>query len=302
MHTTIIAAHRILYALGMLFVTGGCAAAWPYSAHSINAKVVDSADGHPLQGVMVIAYWRTQTNGVPPIISMDGGGAQSTCELLANLLSTTTGADGKFVMPGWGPRRGCMTMYKSQPELLLYKPGYAMQRLLNIDVDFDPSKHPEYQSDKGTIFTRSTSRWDGATIKLVTLRNVKPENDYDAETNNLFAFDQALDAATMDQLHPTRCYWGQARPAYLLAMQMERKLSGWYNIGYGGIRGTGLRNSARYYNYPMDDAGRLHVVEDGLRMAYAPKFYHNGDFTCGDTAPYLRSLEEEADRTPPSEK
>lgn len=299
MRVMLLSARRVLFYFAMFAMVSGCATVWPYSAPSITAKVVDSADEHPLQGVMVVAYWRTITNGVQIGIYMDGGGPQPTCVLLANLLSASTGTDGTFVIPAWGPRRGCMTMYGSQPELLLYKPGYAMLRLLNADTDFDPSTQPYYESNgNGTVVTRSTSRWNGAVIKLVSLKNVKPKNGYDAETNNLFDYIAALDAATMGQLHPTKCYWDEARPAYLLAMQEERTLSEWYDILRRNSLWYSVHSPGPYYRYPMQEQGRLTGVEDALRMAYAPHFYVNGDFTCGDTGPYLSGLEKEADHIP----
>ena len=255
-----------------VLIAGVCGCSkWPYSGHSIKARVIDGTNGQPLNGVMVVAYWRTITNSYTPGMYMDGGGPAPTCVRLANLLAATSEADGVFLVPSWSAN-GCFTMYGSQPELILYKPGYKALRLLNADEDVDPTENIDYQfRNGGTVFTSSTSRWDEATIKLT------PDSD---RLSDLRKYMDALMAA-LEQAHPSRCFWSEARPAFLLALQEERSVG----MPYGAPSSPGD-----------------HSVEDVLRTSYNPKFYEVGDSTCGPVEPYVRSLLNEVDRTPTQSK
>lgn len=142
---------RGLISLFLLTTACNCVAA-PYFGSAIKAKVVDGYTGQPLDGVMVVAYWRTFTPGIEsglfPNVSGHGG-PDPTCVKLANLLTVTSGVDGTFKTSAWGPKSACLTMSGSQPELLLYKPGYKVLRLLNADDVFNPSENPSLESGRG---------------------------------------------------------------------------------------------------------------------------------------------------------
>lgn len=257
---------KLLCCLAMIAVVSGCST-WPYSGHSIRGRVVDSATGEPLKDVMVVVYWRTVTNRPRIGIYMDGGGPQPSCDELANLLSTSSGVDGTFLIPAWSAS-ACFTMYGDQPELIVYKPGYKVMRLVNEDEDRDPTENLDIRFNNWVpVFILSTSRWDGATIKLA--------HD-DDQLKNLRIYIDALMAA-VGQVHPRRCFWNEARPAFVLAIQEERRLG----TPFGREGGPGL-----------------HSVEDMLRASYAPNFYQIGDWTCGPMENYVQGLVKEADQIP----
>lgn len=259
---------RTLFGLtsGVILGASLCAcSAWPYRGSPIKGQVVDGSSGKPLEGVVVVAYWRTETHGVALGIYMDGGGPQDLCDRLANLYSATTGTDGVFQVPAWSAT-GCLTMYGAQPELIVYKPGYKVQRLLNVDEAGDPATDFSLSyTNGGTVFIWTSSRWDGATIKLV------PDRD---DAANLSLYFSALSAA-VGQVHPSRCFWNEARPAFLSAMLEEQKLDGVY-----GVQGT----------------PGLHSIADMLRSFYAPHFYQVGDWTCGPMDDYVQGLEKEVEQ------
>jgi hypothetical protein len=254
--------------LGLLCVvslaSSGCAA-WPYSSPAIRAKVVDS-DGNPLQGVTVVATWDSVAHSYLTIYSESG--PPIVCSKLVNLTTVTSGADGKFELPAWGPKSGCLMMYGSQPELFLYKPGYKPLRLLNTDADFNPTEHPEIGSNGGgTVFIRSTSRWDGKSIQLTAVEARSSVWDgVDERTSSLRQFEHMLPMPS--------CFLNQVRPAVLATMQEERRVG-----------------------MPLHDDVGLAGMEDVLDfdINYTDK---RKPPECAPPAGYLEGLIKEADQTP----
>lgn len=222
---------RSIGCLVFLALVTGCAA-WPYTGSSIRAKVVDSTNGKPLSGVMVVASWYTFTTGFGIGIYMDGGGPPDYCEKLVNVETATSGSDGSFTLSAWGPKSGCLTMSSAEPELLLYKPGYKTLRLLNItDPDFDPDDF-SYLSTKSTkgpnVVSRSSSRWNGRSITLTPVGATPGKHDdEDTPVDNLAFYESALSGIVVWD-HSGRCVWKDLRPAILLVMQEERRLSRGY--------------------------------------------------------------------------
>lgn len=266
---------RALICLALLAALSGCTT-WIYTSPAIKARVVDSESGLPLDGVMVLATWDTITNSYKPGIYMDGGGPPPLCRKLANLSTAVSGKDGVFAVPAWGPRSGCFTMYGAQPTLVLYRPGYRVLRLLNVDTNFDPTEHPEYSSnDGGTVFIGSTSRWIGKTIPMTPVGpHSTDQYGNDNHILNLFKYQQLIDNQ--------ECFWNEVRPAILLILQEERRLKPYarprkaYQAGIGSY-------------------------EEGLVFELDPKYARLPSYmpVCGHPKDYIEDLVKEADHTRP---
>src|SRR5439155_780937 len=61
-----------------------------YAANAIRATVVDATAGSPIEGAVVVAVWQLQT--------MSGEGPR------LQVSEAVTDRDGRFVIPGWGPK------------------------------------------------------------------------------------------------------------------------------------------------------------------------------------------------------
>ncbi len=128
--------------LGLLMAQPACSGLPDsYSAEAIEARVVDADTKKPLEGVVVTANWQLFYSTV--------GGRVHGGQLM--VMEAMTDKDGKFSFPAWGPKK--VPKYKPQegdvwiahipflvpdsyldnrdPQLLLFKPGYAYQGLQN---------------------------------------------------------------------------------------------------------------------------------------------------------------------------
>lgn len=152
----------------------------PYSAAPISARVVDAETGKPLAGVNVVAQWQLE------------GGLEGSNGLGAlTVLEAETDADGRFQLPGWGPKDAPKPaklvyanarVWNSAPQLLFFKSGYEYASLRNYG-----SKVPDPKNMR--------SDWDGKTIKLKPFRGT--QNRY-AESLSYFSRD-LTHATTIDQ-------------------------------------------------------------------------------------------------------
>ena len=98
-----------------------------YSAGPTSGTVVDADTQQPIRGVLVIALWDLE------------GGMERSIVGTFRFSEAVTDESGQYRMPGWGPiprpREGVLDAY--DPQLLIFKPGYATVRLLN-----DPGAQP----------------------------------------------------------------------------------------------------------------------------------------------------------------
>jgi len=117
-------AARLLAAALATVALSACGALY-YSAEPTQAWVVDKATGQPIEGVVVAARWKLTWGWHA------GGG------LNMKVLEATTGADGQFRIPGWGPEMvplaaGLGARLKNEdPSIVLFHPGYRTMALGN---------------------------------------------------------------------------------------------------------------------------------------------------------------------------
>ena len=118
------------------------ASAFIYYANAIEARVIDSQTGGPVQGAIVTANWQ-----------LEGGFESGIAVDQLKILETVTDVNGKFIIPAWGPKvslRGHASF--KWPQILVFKPGYKSLRLTN-------------EPRSGSQFTTS-SDWNAKTIAL----------------------------------------------------------------------------------------------------------------------------------------
>lgn len=172
---------RVLPAMGLQF-------AFPpvYVAAPTSARVVDKETGEPLADVIVVAHWELE-----PV--WGEGSPRGQMEVL----ETVTGPDGRFTLPGWGPRlRRTPLGYLGgwAPALVLFRPGYSDALAVNSERHY-----PDLR-----IWRRS--EWANRDIKMVPMAN-----DPQVARRNLRGLQTSLSFATRN------CWWRKF-PRMLLAL------------------------------------------------------------------------------------
>lgn len=166
---------RVFLTLAGLLISQSAFSGYPseYSAEAIEARVVDAATKKPLEGVVVTANWQLFYSTV--------GGRVHGGQLM--VMETVTDKNGKFAFPAWGPKK--VPKYKPQegdvwiahipflvpdsyldnrdPQLLLFKPGYAYQGLQNPTLS---------TTDHSSV---RRSDWHGKTIELKPFKGTAEE-------------------------------------------------------------------------------------------------------------------------------
>jgi len=146
----------------------------------IRGQVIDERTGKPLGGVVIVARWYTEGSLGKMYLMYASEGI--------------TKADGSFVHPGMPLRiRGLFEQFTIlDPELYLYKPGYATSRLTNAAI----RRFGYASQDDWTLNPKQACYWDGKTIPLQPVDNVKGE---------AAALDRVWDLAMEgENLHPRR--------------------------------------------------------------------------------------------------
>jgi hypothetical protein len=141
-----------------------------YWSEPTTARVVVDGVGDPVPGVVVVAAW-TFT------------GFHNTPSLTFEITETVTDEQGRFHIPGWGPRVvwPWQVFEDLDPRLLLFKPGFKPRVLKNGDPMWDPhmndvmraNRHKEaggwgdpnyvrrsYWTGRAISFTRKEATWD----------------------------------------------------------------------------------------------------------------------------------------------
>jgi hypothetical protein len=134
-----------------------------YRAEPIEAWVVDTETGQPIDGVVVTANWELEIGTV--------GGNVPVGQIL--VIETVTDEKGRLYFPAWGPKTAPAEMpnpmkspphlVNRDPQLLLFKSGYKWRGLEN-----------SYSADynKGSL---RKSDWNGKTVKLEKFRGTLKE-------------------------------------------------------------------------------------------------------------------------------
>ena len=182
-----------------------------YSAKEIRGQVVDDATGAPLEGAVIVAQW--QLSQVIKGWKQDSDDALKTIEAV-------TDKEGKYVIPGWGPKLRPLTKHLEHydPLLCIFKSGYYPARKSNEIL----SKH--------NMNSLRTSQWDGQVIRLKRFTG-KPEGKQMGPMGTLInVWDSTLEEYTTYISHmQTRLGWGRDKfnwksmPHMVIALKKERE-------------------------------------------------------------------------------
>jgi len=125
---------------------------WSYIAEPIDGRVLDKETGQPIEGAVVVANWELAK---PPEGNTDAW----------VIIETVTEADGRYHIPGWGPKtRPWFRWFDHQdPNLIVFKPGYWHESYSNGDPYFLRGTNPP-----GAKIRKSY--WNGRDISLVPFR------------------------------------------------------------------------------------------------------------------------------------
>jgi hypothetical protein len=137
-----------------------------YFAKDIRATVVDETSGHPVPDVVVVALWELRQVSARPRL---------------HVAETMTDAQGRFHIPGWGPklRPPLAELGDRSPLLLFFKRGFVPLRLHNESrarvEQFVPNYRtlPTRQLQEMIAWHRGSPEdalqdciWDGLTLQL----------------------------------------------------------------------------------------------------------------------------------------
>ena len=177
-----------------------------YSAEPVYAQVEDAETGKPLAGVVVVAYWALY-DGNPNGVGYRPCGAAYVEEAL-------TGEDGRFRLPGWGPRNGgCGAMYSGEPNIYFFKPGYLYQ-----------TKFGHLKEDSNQQFLVSTLAkvdWNGQVILLERYPHGDLRTDGEfSNAQNFYELNYRLRQFVVDM--PAECNWKKI-PGMLRALIVQRR-------------------------------------------------------------------------------
>lgn len=98
-----------------------------YTSEEINGTVVDADTSEPIEGVVVVAQW---------ILYVAGFGEGGHWKVF-KVHEAVTDKDGKYTIPGWGPKRRPFFTHLDtyDPQLSFFKRGYNYLRLFNSDKE-----------------------------------------------------------------------------------------------------------------------------------------------------------------------
>ena len=122
-----------------------------YFAKSISGQVVDDETGKPLAGVFIVAQW---------VLFQPGIGHGGHVDQTMNIIEVVTDQNGKYFIPGWGPRPRPPLLHLDHrdPTIYFFKSQYGA-----IGYSNDPKSY-------GNSSTVRTSEWDGKVIQLKPAR------------------------------------------------------------------------------------------------------------------------------------
>ncbi len=121
-----------------------------YVIEEIRGKVVDETTGQPIEGAIVLAFWKT----IQP-------------QIYLKIEESVTDSNGEFFFPGWGPvkRPDKSCFWDEDPFLVFFKPGYYVWGLYNSYL-LERTGSPEENLANPVPSRIRKSRYKGETIKL----------------------------------------------------------------------------------------------------------------------------------------
>lgn len=138
-----------------------------YYAKDIRGQVVDAETRQPLEGVVIVAKWTLRW------IGLGHGGTGGS----VNTLETVTDKEGKYFIPGWGPRpRPPLSFLDSlDPELVFFKSNFYPLGLENALRSYE--NHNKHML--------RASEWDE---KVITLKVFKGNDwsDYEFKLSQIW--------------------------------------------------------------------------------------------------------------------
>ena len=162
----------VMGVIGLSFVGGSPI----YIAKGVQGRVVDADTGGPLSGVVVVAEWPKH-----------GGLLHPTTLGVFALQEAESDADGRYAVPGWGPRlRGRGTPEWDRPGLRFFKAGYV-----------DPTLNNAFPGSPWDVVLRSD--WDGKTVPLQRRRdNTRSAEGWDPTVRGFHTYLGRLEIMDID--------------------------------------------------------------------------------------------------------
>jgi hypothetical protein len=141
-----------LLAFPILLLVSACASTQEYYGAPIEALVVDSETGAPIEGALVLALWKYKWGS---FVGTVGDGHLVVME-------TTSDKNGRFAFPAWGPERlpsakldrSAYIDDYADPDIAIFKPGYKRAALDN------------YSHTRPITERLRISAWNGKTVRL----------------------------------------------------------------------------------------------------------------------------------------
>lgn len=177
----------------------------PYSSEAIEGWIVDADSKAPISGVVVTANWETEKGTV--------GGDVPTGQLWVS--ESVTDKNGRFFIKAMSEKRADGRLDQRDPQLLIFKKGYAYRKLIN-----------SRGFNSGSV---RHSEWNGKTIEI---------HKFDGDLKSYGEHVYSLSSRVNNVLDVTRrsneCHWKNI-PRMLVELQYVKtelkkndiKLEGW---------------------------------------------------------------------------
>ena len=206
---------RFLFAL-LILPLSGCASL-RYSAEPIEAWVVDVETQQPLEGVIVVAAWTLEANGLYwdwEKWELAGSIHQGSRTGALQVFETVTDQSGRFAFPAWGPIKTSKgRLIDEDPKLIFFKSGYGYGVLANSlgtgGIDRERVRNPVRWSN-----------WSGKTIKLQLYNAAFLEASREQELNGYLTAHECQHWMERGQITLEKCLLSVAQCQQLVERQV----------------------------------------------------------------------------------
>lgn len=206
-----------------------------YSGEEMGAHVVDAKTKKPLEGVIVVAYWKLSRGTF--------GGTVDIGTL--HVMEAVTDKDGQFHFPAWGPKtvwRGRLSGHS--PTILFFKPGYKWKKL-----------YPEWE---GKTAPDPRRHWVGKAIELSKFAGSLKEY-----TKHFGSFNYYLDFLTDV---PKNCDWKKVPQTLGVLISQGKIFEDNGMFAYSSLYGDLISNDAYYLKKGGRKCGSPKKFIEGLRQ------------------------------------